>query len=367
MPKTTTNRKTSNQKKKNMISEVTEQNELKNISKIQPLILWTGLPPPSIDVLAILRNPLLYNEPLYQSTEDRKKSESKSEFETFCDAMGWTDVDGVLRKKPIKKETRNSRWLEEDVIEIEHVHGDWGKPNLKKEMAKSQTIAIEKEKAIEKISDKKAAERRRVSLISMEFSVFYLANRCKNDEIFDSWNVIFNANDRELQDSFHFQLNILAIHSLNLSIVSVVINRYCKASDTPNSSDNWNNSLLRDFSTRIELLSYISQRTISMAVDVFGCRQFFEIVFLDLLKVKMVAVNARHWILWCFFSNLIRRFQRILNFQTHYRATSWFSFEFFGFRSNEVKRKAAIGMDCQQLKSPMNLKTIWKLFKCVQL
>lgn len=137
-------------------------------------------------MLAILRNPLLYNEPLYQSTEDRKKSESKSEFETFCDAMGWTDVDGVLRKKPIKKETRNSRWLEEDVIEIEHVHGDWGKPNLKKEMAKSQTIAIEKEKAIEKISDKKAAERRRVSLISMEFSVFYLANRCENDEIFDS-------------------------------------------------------------------------------------------------------------------------------------------------------------------------------------
>lgn len=109
-------------------------------------------------MLAILRNPLLYTEPLYGS----KCGESKesSELETFCKAMGWTEVDGVLRKKP-EVENHNG-WKVENLIDVENVHGDWAKANVKHEMRTSQTKGIEKLRSIEKLTDRKAAELRRV-------------------------------------------------------------------------------------------------------------------------------------------------------------------------------------------------------------
>lgn len=116
-------------------------------------------------MLAILRNPLLYTEPLYGG----KCGESKetSELETFCKAMGWTEVDGMLRKRP-EVENKNG-WRVEDLIDIENVHGDWAKANVKHEMKTSQTKGIEKLRSIEKLTDRKAAELRRVIFVSHLF------------------------------------------------------------------------------------------------------------------------------------------------------------------------------------------------------
>lgn len=150
------------------------------LKKYSTFPFWTGLPPPSVDVLAILRNPLLYTEPLYGVKEE--KSQESNEFEAFCKAMGWTIVDGTLRKKP-ENESING-WKVEDMISLENVHGDWAKADVKKEMINSQTKGIERLRSIEKISDRKAAQLRRVNTnqfyVYVNFSIWWNIRHLNN-------------------------------------------------------------------------------------------------------------------------------------------------------------------------------------------
>lgn len=119
------------------------------------------MPPPSVDVIDILKNPTLYNKPLY-GTKVAAKSKQNNDLETFCKAMGWTWKDGELPTKPeteIKK-----RWWErrDEPIDIENVHKDYAKTNVAKEMAGGVTNGMEKKRSIELITDKKAAKLRKV-------------------------------------------------------------------------------------------------------------------------------------------------------------------------------------------------------------
>lgn len=147
------------------------------------------MPPPSVDVIEILKKPSLYHKPLYGQVA--KKSKVYNELEAFCKAMGWTNIDGVLPKKPVKeKREKHLQWEEEDIIDTTDVHEHLTKTNVKKELANCCTKGIEKKRAIEVPSDRKAAKLRKVIIN------FYLIFECTvnfsghvaqfNDEIFDS-------------------------------------------------------------------------------------------------------------------------------------------------------------------------------------
>lgn len=139
------------------------------------LILHIGLPPPSVDVIAILKNPSLSNKPLY-GVNVTTKSKQYNELEAFCKAMGWTLNDGVVPTKPIEVKRKNyNQWIEEDVIDMTNVHETYTKTDVKKEMENCRTKGIEKQRAIEVLSDRKAAKLRKVIYIYFSFWMLWCA------------------------------------------------------------------------------------------------------------------------------------------------------------------------------------------------
>lgn len=121
------------------------------------------MPPPSVDVIEILKNPSLYHKPLYGQVAT--KSKLYNELEAFCKAMGWTNHDGLVPKKPVEEKKRKYvQWQEEEIIDTTDVHEHLTKTNVKKELANCCTIGIENKRAIEVLSDRKAAKQRKVSI-----------------------------------------------------------------------------------------------------------------------------------------------------------------------------------------------------------
>lgn len=127
-------------------------------------ILHVGLPPPSVDVIEILKKPKLYHKPLYGQVAT--KSKLYNELEAFCKAMGWTHKDGMVPKKPVEeKKNMRDQWQEEDIIDTTDVHEHLTKTNVKAELANCCTRGIENKRAIEVLSDRKSAKLRKVIII----------------------------------------------------------------------------------------------------------------------------------------------------------------------------------------------------------
>lgn len=145
------------------------------------IIAIAGLPPPSVDIISILKKPMLYNKPLYCEDNEGKK-ERNSDFDAFCRAMGWKWNDDVI---PSKSDQNKHRVFES--LSIENVHKTFGKTNVQKEMAESVLKGVERKEAVEKVSDKKAAKLRKVNKKKYWVSKSWATEIIRHDEIFDSW------------------------------------------------------------------------------------------------------------------------------------------------------------------------------------
>lgn len=118
-------------------------------------------------MIEILKKPSLYHKPLYGTNVTTKKK-PYNELEAFCKAMGWTNVDGVVPSKPVEEKKNKKKitdWMEEDIIDLADVHEHLTKTDVKKELASCCTKGIEKKRAIEVMSDRKAAKLRKVIAI----------------------------------------------------------------------------------------------------------------------------------------------------------------------------------------------------------
>lgn len=117
-----------------------------------------GLPPPSVDIISILKNPKLFNKSLYNKEETDSK-EGDADLDAFCKAMGWTCMDGVLPKKPAQKQKRH--W-ELDGIDLTDVHKDFTKTNVEKEMRSCVLKGIQNKREVKVLSEREAHRQRKV-------------------------------------------------------------------------------------------------------------------------------------------------------------------------------------------------------------
>lgn len=122
------------------------------------MFTFAGLPPPSIDIIEILKNPVLYPTPLWIDPKDLRKETKPSGLENFCKAMGWTWKEGELPTKILKSRSKKQ------VIDNEPIHAGHGKTDIAKEMKSCVLKGIEKKESVEKLTDKKAAKLRKVTI-----------------------------------------------------------------------------------------------------------------------------------------------------------------------------------------------------------
>lgn len=116
-----------------------------------------------MDVIEILKKPSLFHKPLYGQVTT--KSQQYNELDAFCRAMGWTNNDGMVPKKPVEeKKKKFNQWKEEDNIDLADVHEQLNKTDVKKELANCCTKGIEMKRSIEVLSDRKAAKLRKVNI-----------------------------------------------------------------------------------------------------------------------------------------------------------------------------------------------------------
>lgn len=121
------------------------------------LLIFAGLPPPSVDILEILKNPVLYPTPLWTDPKDVRKETKPSGLENFCKAMGWTWKEGELPTKISKNRTKKQ------LCDTAPIHAGHGKTDITKEMKSCVLMGIEKKENVEKLTDKKAAKLRKVT------------------------------------------------------------------------------------------------------------------------------------------------------------------------------------------------------------
>lgn len=120
-----------------------------------------GLPPPSVDIISILKNPVLARRPLYGDDNETTKPTQESDLEAFCKAMGWTEENGYLPRKPAdKQKKRRSKYQEVDLTDV---HKDFTKTNVEKEMKKCILNGIEKKKDVKIPSEREAHRQRKVN------------------------------------------------------------------------------------------------------------------------------------------------------------------------------------------------------------
>lgn len=121
-----------------------------------------GLPPPSVDIISILKNPVLARRPLYDDVkETTKPTSSELDLDAFCKAMGWTEENDYLPRKPAHKQTKRRAKYEE--IDLTDVHKDFTKTNVEKEMSKCILNGIETKKDVKIPSEREAHRQRKVN------------------------------------------------------------------------------------------------------------------------------------------------------------------------------------------------------------
>lgn len=116
---------------------------------------FSGIPPPEVDVVAILRNGVLCDKPLCKRPSPRKDDDKTTELRNFCNSMGWIwdDVFAAKLVKPIKKEP--------SCLDFRNEHSG-RKTDVAKEMKNSVLIGIEQKNSVEKLPEKKLAKIRKV-------------------------------------------------------------------------------------------------------------------------------------------------------------------------------------------------------------
>lgn len=127
-----------------------------------PFNLNVGLPPPSVDIISILKNPVLARRPLYGDVEEiTKPTSSEIDLDAFCKAMGWTEENGYLPRKPADEQVkRRSKYKE---IDLTDVHKDLTKTNVEKEMSTCILKGIETKKEVKIPSEREAHRQRKVN------------------------------------------------------------------------------------------------------------------------------------------------------------------------------------------------------------
>lgn len=132
------------------------------------------MPPPSINIFDILKNPALSSTPLWTDLESHTTTKKPSDLENFCKAMGWLWIDGEL---PVKKSRTQKRAFNKNIaFDLEPVHAGYGTTNVGHEMKRCVLKGIEQKESVAKITDKKAAKLRKVSFDNIyNFQVMFNA------------------------------------------------------------------------------------------------------------------------------------------------------------------------------------------------
>lgn len=118
------------------------------------------MPPPSVDIFEIFKNPKLSDEPLYVSDTEEKKQES--DFDIFCRAMGWISIEGVLRKKLPKKDRRPNE-VRLDELPSDIVHESLLATDVAAELKTSVLKGIEQKHDLKQPSEREAYRARKVN------------------------------------------------------------------------------------------------------------------------------------------------------------------------------------------------------------
>lgn len=117
-----------------------------------------------MDIVNILKNPNLFNKPLYGVEEivPQEKKLKDIDLDEFCKAMGWTSINGVLPKRPEKKSKRSR---DNNEIDLTDVHKDFTKTDVAKEMRNSILKGIQTKREVKIPSEREAHRQRKVNLI----------------------------------------------------------------------------------------------------------------------------------------------------------------------------------------------------------
>lgn len=107
-----------------------------------------------------MKKPTLYDKPLYGNDEEKSKEKDETDLDAFCKAMGWTNLDGVLPKKPEKKSKRNWQINEFDLTDV---HKDLVKTNVEKEMRSSILHGIQAKREVKVLTEREAHRQRKVN------------------------------------------------------------------------------------------------------------------------------------------------------------------------------------------------------------
>lgn len=123
------------------------------------------MPPPSVDIISILKNPVLARRPLIDDIKETKKpTQDEIDLQAFCKAMGWTEQNGYLPRKPATEEKSSSkRRSKYDDIDLTDVHKDLTKTNVEKEMKTNILKGIETKKDVKILSEREARRARKVN------------------------------------------------------------------------------------------------------------------------------------------------------------------------------------------------------------
>lgn len=159
-----------------------------------------GIPPPPIDIINILKKPTLFNKPLYGNDENESKGKGEDDLDAFCKAMGWTNLNGVLPKKPEKKTKRNCLI---DEIDLTDVHKDLTKTDVAKEMLGNELQGIQTKREVKVLSEREAHRQRKVHTKQKSPMSFRIAKKLRNDVICDT--DAFPLLSAVEHDSTHFQ------------------------------------------------------------------------------------------------------------------------------------------------------------------
>lgn len=111
---------------------------------------------------------MLARKPLYAEKVSLKKpTQSEIDLDEFCNAMGWTQQNGNLPRKPADKQPKR-RWKYED-IDLTDVHKDLAKTNVEKEMRACILNGIETKKEVKIPSEREAHRQRKVKVVMIYF------------------------------------------------------------------------------------------------------------------------------------------------------------------------------------------------------
>lgn len=143
------------------------------------------MPPPSVDIISILKNPVLARRPLIDDVKEIKKpTQDEIDLEAFCKAMGWTEQNGYLPRRPASNKKSSKRRSKYDDIDLTDVHKDLTATNVEKEMRTSILKGIETKKDVKIPSEREARRERKVN-----FQLFYL-NKFRQEKKLNTNDVI---------------------------------------------------------------------------------------------------------------------------------------------------------------------------------